>query len=126
MVSPISSIRFGAATAAPAANILERPGAFAKPAGEATQNTLAQDAAPKKKHSAGKIALGVLGAAVAVAAALAVGARKDFLKILSETTEPTKAGANWLEKTGHYLGTAGEWIAKHTCDPIVNWFKKSA
>lgn len=119
MVNPVSmsNVRFtGEAT-----NVLERPGAFAKPAAETAAP--AQEAAPKKKG--GKTFLKVLAGLVAAAVALVVLKKTDVLKVLDDVA---MKDAGFMKKVGHYLAKAGEFIAKYTYDPIAGqcskWFGK--
>lgn len=118
MVNPVSmsNVRFtGEAT-----NVLERPGAFAKPATE-TVAPAEVAAKPKKKHTALKVLAGV----VVAAAALVTLNKTKVLKVLDDTM---LKDAGFMKKVGHYVSKAGEFIAKYTYDPIANlcskWFGK--
>lgn len=117
MVNPVSmsNVRFtGEAT-----NVLERPGAFAKPTTEAAPAEVA--AKPKKKHTALKI----IGALAVVAAALVTLNKTNVLKVLDDVAFKD---AGFLKKVGHYVSKAGEFIAKYTYDPVASklsqWFGK--
>lgn len=123
MVSPISNVRFCANEAAVSSNgVLDRPGAYTKPAtAEAPAANPPQN--PPKKGSFLKKALIAGGVVVAVAAALVTGNKKGWFKILDEVG---KNEASIIEKAGHYLGKAGEWIGKYTYEPIAKLFAKKA
>jgi hypothetical protein len=113
MVNPVSmsNVRFtGEAT-----NVLERPGAFAKPAAETTAPAEVA-AKPKKKRTALKVLAGVLVAA----AALVTLNKTNVLKVLDDVA---LKDAGFMKKVGHYVSKAGEFIAKYSYDPIVNFFK---
>ena len=117
MVNPVSmsNVRFtGEAT-----NVLERPGAFAKPTTEAAPAEVA--AKPKKKHTALKI----IGALAVVAAALVTLNKTNVLKVLDDVAFKDEG---FLKKVGHYVSKAGEFIAKYTYDPVASklsqWFGK--
>lgn len=121
MVSPISvsNVRF---TANEGVNILERPGAFSKaPAGNDAAAVVADTDKPKKKHTA----LKVLGGLVVVAAGLVALNKTKVLKVIDDIA---LKDAKFMEKVGHYLGKAGEFIAKYTYDPVAGlcgkWFGK--
>lgn len=117
MVSPISAVRFCGtdAAAATGTNNLDRPGAFAKPAAETPVD------APKKKSGKGKKVLKTVGALALVAAAL-VGLNKfGVTKVLESGA---LKDAKLMQKVGHYVGKAGEAIAKYTYEPILKIFKK--
>ena len=114
MVNPVtmSNVRFtGEAT-----NVLERPGAFAKPTAEtAAPAEVAKK--PKKKHTALKI----IGALAVVAAALVTLNKTNVLKVLDDVAFKD---AGFMKKVGHYVSKAGEFIAKYTYDPVVKFFSK--
>ena len=113
MVNPVSmsNVRFtGEAT-----NVLERPGAFAKPTTEAAPAEVA--AKPKKKHTALKI----IGALAVVAAAIVTLNKTNVLKVLDDVAFKD---AGFMKKVGHYVSKAGEFIAKYTYDPVVKFFSK--
>jgi len=117
MVSSISSVRFG--SAAPAgASVLDRPGAFSKPADGAAAP--AADAAPKKKHKALKTTLGVISGLAVVAALLVAGNKTGVLKVLGESE---LGAAAWYQKAAHYVGVAGKWLAENTYDKVANLFR---
>ena len=110
MVNPVSmsNVRFtGEAT-----NVLERPGAFAKPAEAAPAEVAAK---PKKKRTA----LKVLGGLVVAAATLVALRRTNVLKVLDDVA---LGEAGIFKKAGHYLAQAGEFVAKYTYDPVVKLF----
>lgn len=114
MVNPVSmsNVRF---TGEPT-NVLERQGAFAKPAAE--QAAPAEVAAkPKKKHTA----LKVLGGVVVAAAALVALRKTNVLKVLDELALKE---AGIFKKAGHYLAKAGEFVAKYTYDPVAKFIGK--
>ncbi|MBO5385170.1 hypothetical protein J6A64_02545 [bacterium] len=114
MVNPVSmsNVRF---TGEPT-NVLERPGAFTRPATE--QAAPAEGAAkPKKKHTALKI----IGALAVVAAALVTLNKTNVLKVLDDVA---LKDAGFMKKVGHYVSKAGEFIAKYTYDPVVKFFSK--
>ncbi len=114
MLSPVSSVRFCANQApASAVNPLERPGAFTKPQ--------EQEAPAKKKSGVGKKILKTVGALAVVAAAL-VGLQKGgVVKVLDPAA---KATAGFMQKVGHYVATAGEFLGKYSYDLVANLFKK--
>ncbi len=113
MVNPVSAVRFTSNTAV---NPLEREGAFSKPKAEVPAE------APVKKHSKTKKAVKVLGGLALVAAAL-VGLNKfGVTKVLGADALGT---AGFMSKVGHYLGKAGEFVAKYTIDPLVKLFSKA-
>ena len=112
MVNPVSmsNVRFtGEAT-----NVLERPGAFAKPAEAAPAEVAAK---PKKKRTALKVLAGLV-----VAAATLVALKKtNVLKVLDDVA---LGEAGIFKKAGHYLAQAGEFIAKYTYDPVAKFVGK--
>ncbi|MBR6723018.1 hypothetical protein IKL64_06150 [bacterium] len=113
MVNPVSmsNVRFtGEAT-----NVLERPGAFAKPAAEQVAPEVA--AKPKKKRTALKVLAGL----VVAAAALVTLHKTNVLKVLDDVA---LKDAGFMKKVGHYVSKAGEFIAKYTYDPVVKFFSK--
>ncbi len=113
MVSPISAVRF-TANEAPAVNPLEREGAYSK------QKTEVPADAPAKKSGKGKKVLKTVGALAAVAAVL-VGLNKfGVTKVLESGA---LKDAKVMQKVGHYVGKAGEFIAKYTIDPLMKLFK---
>lgn len=113
MVSPISAVRF-TANEAPAVNPLEREGAFSRPRTDVPTD------APVKKSGKGKKILKTVGVIAAVAAAL-VGLNKfGVTKVLESGA---LKDAKLMQKVGHYVGKAGETIAKYTIDPLMALFK---
>lgn len=113
MVNPVSmsNVRFtGEGT-----NVLERPGAFAKPAEQAAPAEVA--AKPKKKRTVLKA---LAGLAVA-AATLVVLKKTNVLKVLDDVA---LGDAGILKKAGHYLAKAGEFVAKYTYDPVAKFVGK--
>lgn len=108
MLSPVSAVNFRGTTT----NVspLEREGAFAKTPAEAPAT------APVKKSGKGKKVLKAVGALAAVAAVL-VGLNKFGVTKVLESGALKDAG--FMKKVGHYVGKAGEAIAKYTIDPIV-------
>ena len=116
MVNPVSmsNVRF---TANEGTNVLERQGAFAKPATEAPADSV--DIQPKKSKK--KTALKVLTGLVLAAAALVTLKKTNVLKVLDDVGLKE---AGIFKKAGHYLAKTGEAIAKYTIDPIVGWVGK--
>lgn len=112
MLSPVSNfssrVRFGEGVQA---NPLERAGAFAKqPAAETAVS--AENKAEKK--SGGNKVLKSVGGLALIAAGL-VGLHKfGAVKVLE-----SKEGASLMQKVGHYLAVAGEFIGKYTYDPVA-------
>ncbi|MBR1424114.1 hypothetical protein IJ579_00960 [bacterium] len=107
-------------TAAPAADILARPG---KHASQPAQDEVLINHPPKKekKSSFGKKLLKTFGV-VALAAAALVGLAKGGLVKELETLE----GAGFFKQVGHYLAKAGNAISKYTVDPIVKMLGKKS
>ncbi|MCM1339697.1 MAG: hypothetical protein NC191_08505 [Muribaculaceae bacterium] len=115
MVNPVSAVNFrGTMTGT---NPLEREGAFSS----APKTEAAPEAPVKKKSTGKKIAKAV--AAVAVVAAALAGLNKfGVTKVLDAVA---LEGAGFMQKAGHYLGKAGEFVAKYTYEPIVKLFKRT-
>lgn len=111
MLSPVSNVssrvRFGEAAQA---NPLERQGAYAKPAEQTAAP--AQETAAKK--SGGKKVLAAVGGLALIAAGLVGLYKFGAVKVL-ESTE----GAKLMQKVGHYVAKAGEFISKYTYDPVA-------
>lgn len=118
MLSPVSmaNVQFRGTQTNNAADILNRPGAFAK-----TEAPVAQEVAPKKKGGALKKTLMVAGGLLATAAALVALKKTGLVKVLDSAA---LTDAKWYQKGLHYLAKAGETIAKYTIDPLMNLFKK--
>lgn len=116
MVSPISAVRF-TANEAPAVNPLEREGAYSKPKTDVPAD------APAKKSGTGKKVLKTVGVLAAVAAAL-IGLNKfGVTKVLESGA---LKDAKFMQKVGHYVGKAGEFLAKYTIDPLMKLFGSKA
>jgi hypothetical protein len=119
MVNPISAVRFCANAEAPTANntsnILEREGAFAKPKADVPTE------APKKKSKLGKSILITAGALVAALGALVALHKTNVFKVLSQDALGT---AGFMEKVGHYIGTAAKAVSENTYDKIAKLFTK--
>ena len=115
MVSPISAVRF-TANEATAVNPLEREGQFAKPKSDVPAET------PAKKSSTGKKVLKTVGVLAAVAAAL-VGLNK--FGVIKDLESGALKDAQLMQKVGHYVGKAGEFVAKYTIDPLMKMFAGS-
>ena len=116
MIHSVSPVSFRSATAATAAqDPFSRPGRFTMP------EAAAPEAAPKKKGKFfKKLAIG-LGVAVAVAAGLIAGVKTGKLNKVQDL-----ANAKFMEKAGHYLAVAGEWLNNKAWQPIVKLFNKGA
>ena len=114
MVSPISSVRFCGE-----AKVLDlaREGAHAKQAAPVPE-------AEKQKSGTGKKVLNtVIG--LVVAAGVLAALPKVFPKAIKTLDAETLKDAKFMNKIGHYLAKAGEFIGKYTYKPIVRLFKKS-
>ncbi len=114
MVNPVSVVNFRGT--ANGANPLEREGAFSKPRTEVPAE------APVKKSGKGKKALKVLGTVALVAAALAGLNKFGVTKVLDAAALES---AGFMKKAAHYLGKAGEFVAKYTYEPIAKLFAKT-
>lgn len=112
MVSPVSAVNFRGTTAG--VSPLEREGAYSKPSTEVPV------ADPVKKSGKGKKVLKAVGALALVAAVL-VGLNKFGVTKVLESGALKEAGI--MQKLGHYVGVAGEAIAKYTIDPLMKLFK---
>lgn len=128
MVNSISSVRFcgpadttAAAAKTESSNFLDRPGAYAKTAAE--PSAPANVESKKKGPSATMKLLGWAGIALAVAGALIAGNKTGLVKVLDDAA---KADAGILQKAGHYLAKAGEFVGKYTYEPIAKLFSKGA
>ena len=106
-------------------NVLERQGAYSRPA-----ETAAAPAADEKpvQKSGHKLRNTIIGLVVA-AAALVTLKKTNVLKTLDAAA---LADAKFYspKKLGHYLAVAGDAIAKYTYDPVAKlcskWFGKKA
>lgn len=116
MVSPISNVRFCGEAAA--ANPLERKGAFAKPETAAAPEG---DKVDIKKEKKGHALRNTIIGTVLTAAALVALQKTNVLKVLDAAALKE---AKWYQKAAHYVGKAGEFIAKYTYDPIAKLFSK--
>lgn len=120
MVNPISTVRFCASPEAPVVdnkttNILERDGAFAKPKTDASAN------APKKKSGIGKKILTTVAVLAAVAGALVGLNKAGVVKVLE-----SREGASFMQKVGHYVAVAADFVTKNTWDKVAKLFTKSS
>ncbi len=112
-VSPVSFRSTQAATAPQ--DPFSRPGKFTMP------EAAAPEVKPKKKGKFfKKLAIG-LGVAAAVAAGLIVGVKTGKLSQVQDLTN-----AKFMQKVGHYLAVAGEWLNTKAWQPIVKLFNKGA
>ena len=119
MVSPVSvaqsrvNFRAGAEN-----NVLERQGAFSKPAETAATPAAEEKPVKKSGHKLRNTFVGL----VVTAAALVTLKKTNVLKTLDA------AALADTKKLGHYLAVAGDAIAKYTYDPIAKlcgkWFGK--
>ena len=119
MIGAVSGVNFRGAATQEAQSPFSRPGKYS-----ASVDELVIDK-PKKKKGGFFKALGItLLVAGAVAAGLAFGQGKIF-KVLDK--EALK-NAKFYEKAGHYLGVAGENIAKCSANlwAKMPWVKKAA
>ena len=117
MIHSVSPVSFRSSTAAApvAQDPFSRPGKFTMP--DATAPT----AEPKKKGKFfKKLAIG-LGVAVAVAGALIAGVRTGKLNKLDDL-----ADAKFMQKAGHYLAVAGEWLNNKAWQPMVKFFSRKS
>lgn len=112
MVNPVSNVRFCANVATPNVNPLEREGAFARPKTEVTPEAT-------KKSSGGKKFLKFLAGAAVAAIALATLNKTGAVKVLE-----TLDGATMMQKVGHYVAKAGEYVLKYTWEPLSKLFAK--
>lgn len=124
MVSPVSvaqsrvNFRAGAEN-----NVLERQGAFSKPAETAATPTTEEKPVKKSGHKLRNTFVGL----VVAAAALVTLKKTNVLKTLDAAAlADTKFYSP--KKLGHYLAVAGDAIAKYTYDPVAKlcgkWFGK--
>ena len=127
MVSPVSVARSNVRFCAGEGNsVLERQGAFAKPA-ETTAQTApaAEDKPAKKSHIIRNTIIGL----VLAAATLVTLKKTNVLKTL-DAAALSDAKFYSPKKLGHYLAVAGDAIAKYTYDPVAKqfgkWFGKKA
>lgn len=112
-VSPVS-FRSTAATTV-AQDPFSRPGKFTMP------EAAAPAAAPKKKGKFFKKLLVGLGVAAAVAAGLVIGVKTGKLNKVQDL-----ANAGFMQKAGHYLAVAGEWLNTKAWQPLTKMFTKNA
>ncbi|MBE7709923.1 MAG: hypothetical protein E7Z93_05705 [Cyanobacteria bacterium SIG32] len=113
MIHSVSPVSFRSATAAASAaqDPFSRPGKFTMP------EAAAPEAAPKKKGKfLKKLAIGV-GVAAAVAAGLIVGVRTGKLNQVQDL-----ANAGIMQKAGHYLAVAGDWLNTKAWQPVAKFF----
>ena len=117
MLSPVSNVNVSRVRfkgEGVSANPLAREGSFS------TKPMVEEQAAPKEKKSTGKNILRLVGGLALIAAGLVGLHKMGTVKIL-ESTE----GASLMQKAGHYLAKAGEFIGKYTYEPIANLLGKS-
>lgn len=111
MIHSVSPVSFRSATAAAVQDPFSRPGRFTMP------EAVAPEAAPKKKGKFfKKLAIG-LGVAAAVAAGLIVGVKTGKLNKVQDL-----ANAGFMQKAGHYLAVAGEWLNNKAWQPVAKFF----
>ena len=112
MISPVSmaNVQF---TAQPVSNesVLSRKGAY-------TRDIAPEINSPKKKKNGFKK---FLIATLVAAATLVTLNKTNVLKVIPKEN---LADAKFLQKAGHYLAQAGEFIGKYTVDLAVNGFNK--
>lgn len=111
----ISNVSFGSTAGVFTKPDLNKPQAHTKPA--AAPEAAAPAAEPKKKGKAGKVVLGLVATAVAVAGLLVAGNKTGVLKDIGKYVPDTLKNAKWAEfakepvKAGAAaLDAAGEWI----------------
>ena len=110
-VSPVS-FRSNTVAAAPQ-DPISRPGRFT------TVDTAPKAASPKKKGGFWKgLAITVASLAV-VAGALVAGVKTGKLNKVEDL-----ANAKFMQKVGHYLAEAGNWVDTKMWQPIVKLFNK--
>ncbi len=110
MINPVSSVSFrsSAVGATAVQDPFARPGKFTMP--ESAPVT------PKKKGKFWKgLAIGV-GAALAVSAALIAGVKTGKLNKVADLSN-----AKLMQKAGHYLAVAGEWLDSKAWQPIAQF-----
>ena len=118
MIHSVSPVSFRSNATATAASATQDP--FSRP-GRFTMPEAAPEAAPKKKGKFfKKLAIG-LGVAAAVAAGLIIGVRSGKLEKVQDL-----ANAKFMQKVGHCLAVAGEWLNNKAWQPIVKLFNKGA
>ena len=116
MIHSVSPVSFRSATAAAVAqDPFSRPGKFTMP------DAMPPAQPPKKKGKFFKKLLIGLGVAAAVAAGLIAGVRSGKLNKVQDL-----ANAGNMQKIGHYLAVAGEWLNNKAWQPIVKLFNKGA
>lgn len=119
MVNSVSSVRFRGNE-----EMLSRPGAFSKPVQDNASQLPTAEAKPKKSK-AGKIALGILAATVAVLGSAA--ALKHFNVVKS--FEGELANAKLMEKVSHYVAEFGQGVinkSKGAYEWVAGLFKSKA
>ena len=121
MIGAVSGVNFRGAAAA--AQTTQDP--FARPGRYSTPADAAPSANPKKKEGGFWKGLGIT---VLVAAALATGLALGKGKIFKVLTPEALKDAKFFGKIGHYLGVAGEAVAKFAtnCWSKMPWAKKAA
>ena len=91
--------------------------------------------APKKKGKAGKVVLGLVLTAAAVAGALFAGNKTGFFKNIGKYIPESIKNANWLQKAKEpakqafaALDKAGAWIGEKggvVVNTVKGWFAKA-
>ncbi len=100
MINSVSAVNFRGSVV-PAADVINRPGAFAKP--DLTSN----DAPVKKKGGFLKGLAKLAATAIVVGGALLGAYKYNLLKVLPKAE---KADAGFVKKAGDFLARGGEWI----------------
>lgn len=115
MINSVSSVSFKANPQS-AQERLSAPGKFTKP--QAIEN-----AKPQKKGGFLKGLAKLVAAVIIVGGGVLLGYKKGLFNVL-----PDLENAKLMEKAGHYLGKAGEWIDNKAWSKLANLFtsKKSA
>lgn len=118
-ISPVSNYNFQSKVSfkGESDDFLQRPGKYSNPAAPAEQEVPVK----KESHTGRNIGLSIAGI-VAIAAALAGLTRGNILKMIP-ADKMEKAGI--MEKVGHYLAKAGDFIAKYTYELIPGLAKKA-